>query len=47
MTLNRHHELRFDIVGIAQTAMMYHWSIVIKILFFDKIQKIFTVILRK
>ena len=25
MTLNRHHGLLFDVVGVAPTAIMYHW----------------------
>ena len=25
MTLNRHHGLRFDVFGVAQTAILYHW----------------------
>ena len=37
MTLNRHHELRFDVVGVALTAIMVTGSIVIKMLFADKI----------
>ena len=31
MTLNRHHELRFDVVGVALTAIMITGSIGIKI----------------